>query len=793
MEKAKSYSTENRQLEIDSTIPFWIVIILLLGLTVAMFGDVLFTSKAIVLSNKGTDLFSQFIYWREFGFGQIQQGNLALWNPHLFSGTPYLGGFQSALLYPLNCLYLLLPLSKAINFSIALHVFLAGVFMYLWTLYRKLHPAACFLSSVLLMFCGAHFLHIYAGHLPNLCTMIWAPLIFLSIDGLFENRSFGWCLLGMFAIAMQILAGHPQYVFYTAVTAAIYSGFCIIKATQRTRIILSIIGMYAGALTLTAVQVLTGIQAAGESVRTGGVSYAFAAMFSFPPENFLTLLVPILFGDNASLAYWGRCYLWEMSLFLSATGFALAIYGAIYGKQNVRRFSITMILILSLLALGAYTPLFLVLYEWIPGFNMFRSTSKFIFYVSLFIILLAGIGMDRMIRSQRIPRRMIIVTMISGFFLGITALCLRYSVINNPQGIWQYIMHGVYARRESYLPAENYTDITFVQQAGLFASKGILIAAGTLLLVSILFFLRKFSHRIPYIIALIAIVEIVLFAKTSRPIFHLTLTQSPRMEMFRDKHPGDYRILYLANPNSTMSLRMSNIWGHDPGVLRRYAEFMTFTQGHNPNNPNQYLQISQFHPLLKMLRCRYVFVHDGNKMRITEVKDTMPRLQLIQDYLIAAERDHIFAIMEDPSFDPGKKVILETLPEPKPIKSENKATARILNSSTDHLTIEADLTHPAILLITDAYSKGWHAKALPGSIQKKYEVMPANYVLRAIPLAKGYHYFRLEYLPLTFQIGKWISIVSAITFVGLVGWYWQRIHKKAKRKREFCPVLSQKK
>jgi uncharacterized membrane protein len=270
----------------------FISVFVLLALTVVMFHEVLFTSRDIVLSREGEgggDMSQQFIQWRQFGFGQLRAGNLALWNPYIFSGMPFWGDFHSALLYPLNVIYMFLPVNRAINISIALHIFLAGVFMYLWVRNRKLHPLACLLSSVLFMFCGAHFLHIYAGHLPNLCAIIWAPLIFLAIDGLFEHRSFGWCLLGMFAALMQILAGHPQYVFYTAVAAAVYSGLCLIKAERRLKLISGLLAICAGAFSLGAVQILTGMDASSEGIRKGGVSFEFASIFSFPPENFITL------------------------------------------------------------------------------------------------------------------------------------------------------------------------------------------------------------------------------------------------------------------------------------------------------------------------------------------------------------------------------------------------------------------------------------------------------------------------------------------------------------------------
>src|SRR5439155_7869210 len=71
-------------------------------------------------------------------------------------------------------------------------------------------------------------LHLFAGHLPNLCTMVWAPLLFLAIAKVFARPALRPCLLGIFAATMALLAGHIQYVFYLAVAAAIYCGLNLI-------------------------------------------------------------------------------------------------------------------------------------------------------------------------------------------------------------------------------------------------------------------------------------------------------------------------------------------------------------------------------------------------------------------------------------------------------------------------------------------------------------------------------------------------------------------------------------
>jgi len=130
------------------------------------------------------------------------------------------------------------------------------------------------------------------------------------------------------------------------------------------------------------------------------------------------------------------------------------------------------------------------------------------------------------------------------------------------------------------------------------------------------------------------------------------------------------------------------------------------------------------------------------------------------------ERDEIFKALLDPKFDPRAKVILESAPQPRPEKSAGGKVS-LLSSSSDDLEITADIPRPAILLITDSYARGWRAVPIGPNPQRRYDVMPANYILRAVPLAAGRHHFRLEYAPLSYRIGKWISIISLLVFAAL--------------------------
>ena len=745
-----------------------VAFLILFVLTLLMFVDVLFSPRAVLLSQEGADLTGQYLYWYEFGFGQLAQGNLALWNPHIFSGVPFFGGFQSALLYPPNWLYLVLPIAKAINVIIALHVFLIGFFVYLWTYHRGLHPAACLLSSILLMFSGPFFLHIYAGHLPQLSAMVWAPLLFCAIDGLIRERSTLWYLVGVLAITMQILSGFPQYVFYTAIAAGLYTLLRLIKAPRPVSLLLGLGSMYLGAAALTAVQLLAGLQAAGESVRGSGTPYSFAAMFSFPPENFLTLLVPDLFGSISN--YWGRWFLWEMSLFISVTGLVLALYGAVCGKRDVRLFSVSMVLILSILALGAYTPLFSLLYQFVPGFNVLRANAKFIFLVAMFAVMLSGVGLDDLLNNPRWRRRLSLIVGIAGLLVGAVGLWIQISAALGSAGTWGRIMSAIASTQQSYLPLAQYQAQAFINDAGLAAAKAIFFCSMTCLLLSVVLWRTHVSPRLVYLVPLLAVLELFIFARSNRPTFDLETTRLPSLQQFYDAHPGDYRVHLPSNPNSAMMMGSKDLWGYDPGVLNRYAEFMAFTQGRNPETATEYQEFPRIHPLFKMLRNRYVPISEEGKIGFEEIPSVLSRLELIQDWVLLPQRDRIFAAMNHPSFDPRQQVILETAPDPAPVKGRATGTATVTEEGTDYLIVEANLPAPAILLITDNYSSGWRAVALPGSSQEHYDLLPANYILRAVPLGAGNHRLRIEYEPLGYRIGKWISLVSLMSFAGLITW-----------------------
>jgi hypothetical protein len=218
-----------------------------------------------------------------------------------------------------------------------------------------------------------------------------------------------------------------------------------------------------------------------------------------------------------------------------------------------------------------------------------------------------------------------------------------------------------------------------------------------------------------------------------------------------------------------------DINGYESVRLRRYEDFVNFNQGHKIGSVQEFLEITRYRPLYKFLRCKYVFVVKGDKKgnihyNVTAKSDALPHLLLVNQWKVLSGTKQILTSMKSPSFPAQEKVILESNPTFNSAKvtpvADNKV--QLIRSTSQWLDIKATVTKKSILLITDAYAKGWKVFPYADSAQQKYDVMPADYILRGIPLSPGTHHFRLEYAPDAFYLGRNISLTALSIY--LLAW-----------------------
>ena len=389
---------------------------------------------------------------------------------------------------------------------------------------------------------------------------------------------------------------------------------------------------YAGGALLAAVQLLPGFQATAETVRSQPLPFQFAASFSFPPENLITFVAPGFFGDVTHQPYWGRWYLWEACAFIGVTGLALAVYGMTAAKVSGKRTLLALAAVAVLLALGNSTPLFRILFDWLPLFDRFRGTGKFIFVTALVLVLFAGYGLDRLLRERSVPRRAVWVGGALAVALWVAALAIR--AID-----WSVVTEAV------LVAGQTYADRRSLGASQAFASLGLLLAGLTLAAAVCVALWARREPRAVFLIGGLAIAEVFAFSRMQRTTFDATQVVVPELRRFLAEHPGDYRILNLWYPNTAMSTRAFDAWGYDPGVTRRYAELVNWSEGGSPDMATSYVTFRRFHPLLSMLRVKYVVAVENNLMTIHP--GALPPLQRL-------ELDRLVSCSSAPGRDPAR-------------------------------------------------------------------------------------------------------------------------------------------
>jgi len=779
-------------------------------IALVMFGDLLFQTGDAVVSHRLSDGSHYFARMRDFGFSELAKGNMPLWNPHVFSGTPFVGAFQSGMFYPLNLIYVVLPLDHAMNMDTALHVFLMSLFMFLWARKQGLSVGASFVAGIILAYGGASFVRVLAGHITMLQTLAWAPLILLSIDHVVEKRSNGWMLIGIGATTMQILAGYPPSVLMTAKAAFFYCCVRLVGSEEKFGVIARLIPYGILPPLMACVQLWTGLDTATESMRAAGVSYKFATTYSFPPENLLTFFTPALFGNMVHVMYWGRWAFWDSTAFIGIGGLALVAASVYFGSKSFRRYLGTLLFVFTVLALGSYTPIYAWFFDYIPGFDSFRSPAKFMFPASLFAAMLAGLGADAILQGKVTTK---VFSLGSGLLGLICLLCTLWlsvtSIGNEPGETLRSFIDQRAALDDTFfvslagtpLPNQYYIQVARV------AFVSFLVATITCAVLCFALWPFKTKSWTIYVVPVVAVLEVLAFARLHRPAFELGSHDRPDFDSLYEKDPGDYRIMDVsgidnAARNHAVDIRKYAIWGYDPVILDRYAQFVVFAAGQRTFDPNlRDIAISGVDPMLVSihesnyyefplsendpginlflaLRMRYFIINSGEwngPSAYWKIGGGLPRFYFSNDYSVHPTQESIFTEMarRDESgkylFDSTKSILLESEPSPRPAelndKAELESTVRVLSETTDSIELEISVNQNTLLVVTDSYSKNWRAVPLTKADQERYDVIPVDFTLRGIPLKAGSHHFLLEYAPDSYTIGRWISLASVLFFL----------------------------
>ncbi|MEO7909852.1 MAG: YfhO family protein [Roseiflexaceae bacterium] len=751
----------------------------------------------------------------------VGNGELPLWNPYAFSGLPLIGDGQTAMFYPPNWLFFLLPGSAAMNYDVLLQFSIAGIGLFLFVRSVGLWRLPAFLGAVAYMFCG--FLTARVVHLSILSGAALLPLLFLCVERALHTRTRRWFAAAAGAVALQALAGHPQVPVYSALAIAIYTLVCAGERWWSTHdrrwlyaMPLRLAGIYLLGYGLAAIQLAPWVELGSFSPRAAGASFDFVFGGSMAGSNWLLFLFPYLYGSIAPGIYGAQplgiataVKLWEHSAYvgilpLALAGYALLGLGRLPGrtKDEGQRtkddgqssvvgdsspwFSLcafALILVVGLVvAAGKYTPFANLIYL-TPVIGKLRDVERALALVAFALAVLAAFGMQRLItlepRRDRIARPSLLLLAIAIVLLPVCVLWLAQK---------QSFQHAM-----NLLPQEIANLHLQQPNAGVPLSLALLSAA------LLLWWSRRRAGAVSQALAVsLVLLDLgsyaVAFNPTTDP--QLYRRQPDVLTAFSaETLPFRKATLLPSNDldNRTAQETLAVSWSMVYGVEdingfnslqpRRYTDYLFGPQVGDVSYGllnNQRLLRPQS-PILNALNVKYVLVpsnvalpfgssfrqvYANAQVRVYENPQAYPRAYFADMLRGETDPQALLRTVTADGFD-GRRLALVESDQPPALQPSGSAAntdkVTITQSSANQIVLATQVAQPRFLVLSEMYFPGWRA-TIDGAETPIYRT---NYLFRGITVPAGQHTVMFVYRPVSALIGAAISLV-ALAMIGFL-------------------------
>jgi hypothetical protein len=731
------------------------------------------------------DAKAQFQPELQFLAASLARGESPFWTPNLFAGWPQIADPQSLIFSPLHfALALLDPTpsfreADAVTFA---YLFAGGLGLMMFFRDRGWHPGGGAIAALIFAFGGSAASRLQ--HTSEIISLSYVPIALWLLARTLDRASWRAGLAAGVVIALLII-GRDQVAMLGIYVLALYVVVWWLDGAGRLlRIRSTLIPLAACAVTAIAIAivpvVLTGLLAADSNRPIVGLEHAEGG--SLHPVLLLMLVFADLFGAaDPNVDFWGPPSL-PWSAAMGPSGIALAqnmgeiycgilsvvlILGAGIARglawaREIRFFTLALVLVL-LYALGWYTPVFRLMYDVVPGVELFRRPADATFIIGLLIAIEAGYLVHRIITGTA------------------------------PQPRW------FYAIDIAIVGALVATAIAMAHRTGELGVSVLPIATGTLFAagaIALLGLTRRLAPARPVFAA------VLLFGFTT---FDLVWNNAPnestglppsRYDALRPQ--GDETVALIKTklaetsgpdrrdrveligiayywPDVALAQGFDHLFGHNPLRLHDFA--IATGVGDTVAEPVQ----RTFAPLFPSYRstmanlCGVRFIatgvpieridtslHAGDFKLVARTKDAyvyenpqaLPRVMLVPDYRIADFDD----LMRTgwPDTDPRRTVLLEHPPAnpqhaaPPPVDGAKTAEgdARILRYANTEIDVEVEAAAGGFLLVNDVWHPWWRAE-VDG---QPADILKANVLFRAVQVAPGLHHVHFVFEPF---LGAW--------------------------------------
>jgi hypothetical protein len=751
-----------------------------LALTIAIFALAFLAYAWPWLSGAVTipwDAKSQFFPPVQFLAASLARGEWPWWTPNVFAGWPLIADPQSLLFSPLHVLLAALAPAislRAFDAVTFAYLFLGGVGIILFFRDRGWHMGGALVAALAFALGGSA--NARMQHTVQVISLAYLPLALWLIARALERLSWrtglaAGVVIGLMAAGRDQVALLSLYVLAGFVLAHWLSGVERIERMRASVAPLAASG--ASAAIIAAVPITMTLLLAARSNRPE-VGYAAAAAGSLHPVHLLQFAFADLYGGmDPNVDYWApQSTIWDAAwgppgLYLdqnmallyagALTCVVVIAFGLVRGLAwagEIRFFTITAALVLAY-ALGAYTPLFHVMYEVLPGVALYRRPADASFVLVALVAVVAGYLVHRWL-TDAVPRaspaqRALEIACAIALVAGALALA-----------------HAVVGIEPALRPIA--TAIVF-----------------SALAVAVLLLARRLNRLSPLAaVSLIAAFMALDLGWNFAP--HVSTALPPaRFEALRPDTGNETVRLLQAKlaaaaapdrrdrveligigyhwPNLGLVQGFDHVFGHNPLRLRAYTE--ATHAGDTVALPRQRafspLYPSYRSPFADLLGVRFIatgvpveqidtalkrgdldFVARTRDAYVYENPRALPRVMLLTDWRIA-DFDDLLRSGWPPDVDPRRVVLLKKAPVgfERAAAVEAAGRARFVRYANTEVVVEAEAPGGGILLLTDVWHPWWRA-SIDGA---DTEILEADAIFRAVVCPPGRYLVRFTFQP----------------------------------------------
>ena len=735
--------------------------------------------------------------FREFQASWMgQTGSFPLWNPYLFAGLPYVAGMHGDIFYPTFLLRMVLSPDAGMTWGMILHVYLAGLFAYLFLRAVGIGFWGALIGGLAYMMGGNVAGLVSPGHDGKIFVSALLPLVLLFIHrAVRDGRAWAWGALAI-AVTLAVLTPHPQLLQYLLLVAGAYALFAALSADPVTgtalprplairRLALAAVAV-GGGLLGGAIQFWPVLEYTDWSPRAGGKGWEHAVSYSMPPEELLNTYLPQFSGILESYA--GRNNIHFHSEYIGAAVLVLAGLG-IGAAARHRRFAwfwVGALIVSTLWALGGFTPFYHLVYALVPGTKFFRAPSTMLYVVSFCTAVLAALGTERALSLRARPRYLYAWI---GFAAFIALLATGGMLTNMASSFANPALQPRVDANTGALTVGGWRSLlAVVAVAGVLlavlrgrmrpAAAGWALAGIVALdLWSIERLYWRFSPPAAQLFAGDPVVDYLRARTDSGRVIPLAL--APLTGTTRDPYfgSGDGR------GGGLMTHRIRSAVGYHGNEIGRYQQLSGWESGEYEQrlgNPNfwrlanvRYLYTNSPQPPLEgaTLVAGPVRNVAGNMVYLYQLPGANPPAW-VTPIAVKAPDENVLATVLDPRFDLGTVALFDTaaavqaqpVPSQQPAPLDLPVTVKGYEPGHISLSLAAPAPAGAALVVSENYYPGWRATA----DGRETPIGRADYSLIGVQLPTGAREIELRFTSPRFERGKAITLLVLALSVAAV-------------------------